>query len=214
MRSRFDLGVDRPERPLRKDERVAVWVMVGLFCGGFALELLVNDFTPAKLSAFFIPLLWMPLVALHEAGHAVAARLCGWRVKRVVIGFGPVVKSLRIASTPVHLCQVPLEGYVLPYPTHLRSPRLRSSFIYAAGPGVELMLVLAIYLALGHDSLLSRSTSVGLIAAQSLCIAALMGVTINLVPHWTQKGGWSDGMGILMSWRLPDEHFQAICRKR
>ena len=204
----FDSGINKPERPLQKDERIAVWVMVGLFVAAMAVEILTNDFRPSKLSALFIPLFWMPLVAIHEAGHAIVAHLCGWRVKRVVIGFGRLLKTFKIGDTPIHIRQVPLEGYVLPQPRDLRSPRLKNTLIYAAGPGIEILIVLAFYLILGHDRIFSRSESIPIIAIQSCCISAAMGVIINLIPHWTKDGGWSDGMGMLMSWRIPDEHFE------
>ena len=206
----FDLGLGhKKDRPLQKDERIALYVMLTLFIGAMSAEILFNDFKPAKLSAFFIPLFWMPLVALHEAGHAIVAHLCGWRVKRIVIGFGKRLKTFKIGRTPVHLLQVPIQGYVVPLPRNLRSPRLKNTLIYAAGPGIEVLLVLVIYLLVGHDTLFSRSQSIPIVALQSLCVSAAVGIVINLIPFPTDKGSWNDGMGILLSWRIPDEHFEA-----
>jgi len=205
----FDTGLrHKKDRPLKKDERIAVYVMLTLFIGAMSVEILANDFKPTKLSAFFIPLFWIPLVAIHEAGHAIVAHLCGWRVKRIVIGFGNRVKTFKIGRTPVHLLAVPIQGYVLPQPRDLKSPRLKNTLIYAAGPGIEILLVLAIYLVMGHSTMFSISQSVPIVAAQSFCVAAAMGVIINLIPFYTENNGWSDGMGILMSWRLPDEYFR------
>lgn len=205
----FDLGLgDKKDRPLRKDERIGLYVMLALFLGAMSVEVLFIDFEPAKLSAIFIPLFWMPLVALHEAGHAIVAHLCGWRVRRVVIGFGRRVKTFRVGRTPVHLLQVPIQGYVLPLPRDLKSPRLKNTLIYAAGPGIEILLVLVVYLLLGHETMFSRTDSIPIIAAQSLCVSAAVGIVINLIPFPTEQGGWNDGMGILMSWRIPDEQFE------
>ena len=205
----YDLGLgDKKERPLRRDERIAVIVMVTIFCGAMSAEILLNDFRPTKLSAFFIPLFWMPLVAIHEAGHAIVAHLCGWRVKRVVIGFGRRLKTFKVGRTPVHLLQIPIQGYVLPQPRDLKSPRLKNTLIYAAGPGIEILLVLIIYLIIGHDTMFSRVESVPIVALQSFCIAAALGIVINLIPMTTDKGSWNDGMGILRSWTIPDEHFK------
>ncbi len=205
----FDLGLgDKKERPLRKDEQIAVYVMLTIFIGAMTAEILLNDFKPSKLSAFFVPLFWMPLVALHEAGHALAAHLCGWRVKRIVIGFGKRIKTFKIGRTPVHLLQIPIQGYVLPLPRDLKFPRLKNTLIYAAGPGIEIVLVLVAYLVLGHDTLFSHSQSIPIIAAQSLCVSAAIGIVVNLIPMPTEQGGWNDGMGILMSWRIPDEQFE------
>ena len=174
-----------------------------------------RDFETAKLSAIFIPLFWMPLVALHEAGHAIVARACGWEVERVVIGFGKLLRQFKVGRTSVQLRQVPIEGFVLPFPRNLHRPRLKQTLIYAGGPGAEALVVAIVYLALGGDVLLSKSDSIPIIAAQSLCVSALMGMVFTLIPHTTTTGGgrsWSDGMGILMSWRLPDSYFERMSR--
>ena len=50
------------------------------------------------------------LVALHELGHLVAARLLGVRVDRYTLGFGPAVFTLRFRGTDYVLGAVPLGG--------------------------------------------------------------------------------------------------------
>ncbi len=52
------------------------------------------------------------LVIVHEAGHFLAARLCGMRVERFSVGFGPVILSKRIGATLYALSALPLGGYV------------------------------------------------------------------------------------------------------
>ncbi|MEY8565244.1 site-2 protease family protein [Corynebacterium sp.] len=50
-------------------------------------------------------------IALHEAGHMVAARACGMRVRRYFIGFGPTVWSFTRGHTEYGLKAVPLGGF-------------------------------------------------------------------------------------------------------
>ncbi|WNG35360.1 PDZ domain-containing protein [Archangium violaceum] len=50
------------------------------------------------------------LVALHELGHLVAARLLGIRVTRYTLGFGPAVFTWRLRGTDYVLGAVPLGG--------------------------------------------------------------------------------------------------------
>lgn len=50
------------------------------------------------------------LVALHELGHLVAARLLGIRVHRYTLGFGPAVLSWKLGGTEYVLGAVPLGG--------------------------------------------------------------------------------------------------------
>jgi tetratricopeptide (TPR) repeat protein len=53
---------------------------------------------------------------------------------------------------------------------------------------------------------LTRSDHVGVIALQSFGVAAGLGVFMTLVPH-ASAGGASDGLGMLLSASMPDEHF-------
>ncbi len=50
------------------------------------------------------------LVALHELGHLVAARLLGVHVSRYTLGFGPAVFTFRLRGTDYVLGAVPLGG--------------------------------------------------------------------------------------------------------
>jgi regulator of sigma E protease len=52
------------------------------------------------------------LVIIHEAGHFAVARLCGMRVERFSVGFGPVLRSRRRGQTEWCLSAIPFGGYV------------------------------------------------------------------------------------------------------
>jgi len=54
------------------------------------------------------------LIAIHEYGHLVAAKLCGIPVKRFSIGFGPKVLEVKHGETSYWLSSIPIGGYVLP----------------------------------------------------------------------------------------------------
>ena len=54
------------------------------------------------------------LIAVHELGHLLAAKLCGIPVKRFSIGFGRKVLEFKGAETSYRLSWIPLGGYVLP----------------------------------------------------------------------------------------------------
>jgi regulator of sigma E protease len=53
------------------------------------------------------------LIAIHEFGHLLAAKLCGIPVKRFSIGFGPKVAEVQYGGTSYWLSWVPIGGYVL-----------------------------------------------------------------------------------------------------
>ncbi len=52
------------------------------------------------------------IVALHEIGHFVAARIFGVRVEAFSIGFGPVLFEKKIWQTNFRISLIPLGGYV------------------------------------------------------------------------------------------------------
>jgi regulator of sigma E protease len=54
------------------------------------------------------------LIAMHEYGHLLAAKLCGIPVRRFSIGFGPKLFSFQRAETSYWFSSIPLGGYVLP----------------------------------------------------------------------------------------------------
>lgn len=68
-------------------------VVLGLFVAEIC-----HDYQPVKLSALLVVLFWVPLIALHEAGHAVVASLLNWYVGQVVIGMGRLLTSFRVGT--------------------------------------------------------------------------------------------------------------------
>lgn len=201
-----------PEKSPEGWEKWTTTIVGGVFVGLISAELLI-DYEPRKLGALFLLLAWGPLLFLHEAGHALVAHWCGWNVERVVLGFGHRMKKFFIGKTVIDVRAVPIEGFVLPTPRNLKSPRLKSTLIYAAGPLAEVALLVIIILLVGWDRLLTSTDHVGMIALQATCVAIIMGLVFNLIPHTTQTGGglsWNDGMGIIFSHKLPDEYFQGL----
>jgi hypothetical protein len=199
-----------PERePLGAPERWSYVIFLAILLALFTAEVCYN-YQPVKLTALFIVLFWVPLLALHEGGHAVVAYLLGWRVHRVVIGMGRTLGRFFVGRTPVEIRLVPVEGFVQPVPKNLRQVRLKSALIYFAGPGVELLLLVVVAAVAGPGNLLSASDDMGMLAAQSLCVTILAGAFFNLVPHQvsTPQGPVAnDGLGIIRSFLLPESYF-------
>jgi regulator of sigma E protease len=52
------------------------------------------------------------LIVLHEGGHFLVARLCGMRVERFSIGFGPPLASFKRWGTIFQVAPIPLGGFV------------------------------------------------------------------------------------------------------
>ena len=54
------------------------------------------------------------LIAIHEYGHLLAAKLCRIPVRRFSIGFGPKLFGFKLGETSYWFSVIPLGGYVLP----------------------------------------------------------------------------------------------------
>src|SRR5262249_21579362 len=109
--------------PFTPGERHFVVLFATLVLWLFVAEI-VRYYQPVKLTTLLFLLIWIPLLALHEAGHAVMAALLGWYVGRVVIGVGRLLATFRVGTAVVEVRLLPLEGFVQPVPRNLRSPRL------------------------------------------------------------------------------------------
>jgi hypothetical protein len=208
--------VRRRQAPKRlKGGELAVASGFGIFIfGAFAAELL-REFSPAKLSVVFMALAWVPLLVLHEAAHAVVAAWLGWRVCRIEVGLGPPLLRFSVRGVPVDVNLFPVAGFVIPAPRSLEAARIKSALVYFAGPGAELLVVALLVLLVGQDRILARGDSVGLIAAQSVAAAALIGVAFTLVPlEYTPEptshtqGSITDGLGMIMSFVWPMHRFE------
>ena len=189
-----------------------LWVVLGfglLIFGGFAAELL-RGFSPAKLGVVFMVVAWVPLLALHEIGHALAAAWLGWRVCRIEIGLGPPILRFAVRGVPVDVKLFPVAGYVIPAPRSLESARIKNALVYFAGPAAELAVVAVLVAVVGYDRLLTRDPALQLIAAQSLAVAALIGMAFTLVPLTYEDGSPTDGLGAIMSFVWPRHHFELM----
>ncbi|MCB9529730.1 MAG: M50 family metallopeptidase [Myxococcales bacterium] len=207
----FDLD-DRAEKegpPMSGGDKL---ILIG-FCvvvfGLFTAEVL-RDFGPARLSIVWFLAAWVVLTAIHEAGHALVARLVGWKVDRLQLGFGTVLARGAVGGVPVELRAFPIVGLVGVVPDRLAGARWKNALIYAAGPGVELAAAALVAALVGWETIFTLGGGHGRVAAQSFCLAALIGAGLNLIPFSPRPGQVTDGLGILLSPVMPRVHFEAM----
>ncbi len=195
-----------PSERTTSSQRIGV-ALFGLVIFGLFTAEVMSNFEPSKLSVPFVIIAYVLLLAVHEAAHALVARALGWQVCRVVIGFGRPLFEFRVGEVPVEVRVFPAGGFVIPAPRSERGGRWKSALIYFAGPGSELLVVAATALLVG-PKLWQASIDPATIAAQSLVVAALVGVFFNLLPLRT-RDGITDGLGMIISWFLPESQFRA-----
>lgn len=206
-----------PERgPLSPQEWMSCALLMLFIVGLFAADV-VHDFHPVKLSALLIVLFWIPLLVLHESGHAMMAAALGWHVGQIVIGMGRTARQFRLGSALIEIRLVPVEGFVVSVPTNLNLPQIKSALIYFAGPGIELILAAILVFVVGPERMFQRTDDYLLITVQSLAVAATVQGGLNLIPHAIYKGDKqiaNDGLGIIRSFLLPESHYAAMIGHR
>lgn len=164
-----------------------------------------EEFSVGRLSVVLFFVFWIPMLVLHEAGHALAARLLGWRVREIVIGFGRTLWQRRIGETCVKVKLAPVEGYVLPAPIERGRLRLKSALIYAAGPGAEILLLAVLVAVFGANAVFGDAGENLLhVCLHTLAFVIVLGAGFNLLPFST-GGAVSDGLGIVSSLYMNEE---------
>lgn len=124
------------------------------------------------------------MVAAHELGHLLAARILGVRIEEFVLGRGPALLNARVggASVSVHLLfflggHVRMAGMLderVPGSLASQSPR-RRALIVAAGPSVNILLALSVLLC-GHVATgASFANSFGTAGGDAIRIVAGLG---------------------------------------
>ena len=75
------------------------------------------------------------VIAIHECGHLLAAKMCGIPIRRFSVGFGPKLVGFRWGETSYWLSVIPLGGYVLPAldESEARSLPLHKTILFAVG---------------------------------------------------------------------------------
>ena len=177
--------------------------IIGIVFTIMVLFAVFEDYSVQRLSVVLVLLFWVPMLVLHELGHAIAARLLGWRVREIVIGFGRDLWKWQVGETRIRVKLAPVEGYVLPAPKSASYVRTKSMLIYAAGPGAELLLLGILIQIFGWEFIFGGSGDLLQVMLQSLAIAILLGAGFNLLPFSTD-GAVSDGLGIISSPFLSD----------
>lgn len=113
----------------------------------------------ALITLVVVLLVFTLLVAVHELGHMIAAKLVGVKVERFSVGFGPPIWERRWGDTVYQLAPIPIGGYVKvhgmlpeekPTPHSFKvKPWWQRGFIIIMGPIFNLLLAVAMIFAMG-----------------------------------------------------------------
>lgn len=142
-------------------------------------------------------------ILLHELGHWLFGKACGFRILGFSVGEGRILWRGKIDHCFVHLRLLPIEGYVIP--VKVNAPLLRShDLLVSAGGPVFTALTLAAVAILYHGvNLESLGPTWSILTQQMLAITMvllLISLVFNLFPRYGNADGRyfaNDGMQIL-----------------
>ena len=180
------LPPNRDKGPMTSGERWSYAILIGMIFCLFAADVYSN-YVPEKLSVFLFIVFWMIMLPIHEAGHALMAHFLGWHVPLVVVGFGRVLGEFRVGETRVSVRLIPLEGFARLRPLKADGLRLKAMLTALAGMGIELLILLIVVLIVGPSRILTSSTEIPIIAAQTLGVVVILAAIVNLTPHAGQS---------------------------
>jgi regulator of sigma E protease len=92
------------------------------------------------------------LIAIHEYGHLLAAKVCGIPVQRFSIGFGPRLFGFKLAETSYWFSLIPFGGYVWPAleePDFRRLPAYKRITFALGGPIANIVAAFAALFVIG-----------------------------------------------------------------
>jgi hypothetical protein len=137
-------------------------------------------------------------VAVHEAGHLLAAIVGSIPIRQLSVGVGPVLLRGRVGGAQLELRLLPFSGFVSPrYVTGLRKGPLLLFLLGGVLANVALICLLAFLDAVGAIRKLPQLVRDGL---GPLVFAQLFLIVVNLIPfrvmiHGTRMA--SDGLQVL-----------------
>jgi Peptidase M50B-like len=163
----------RCERCLRR-QSLQVWLLASAAAGGWALSLgndLGESLVVVAVTLVVLPPVWIAGVFLHELFHAVAARLLGQTVSRIIVGEGPAWRRLGVDPELV-IGRFPI-GNGLTYTSDLRRDgyRARTLVVLLVAPLGSLLMGAGL-LGLSADWPLVPHTAAVLAAIVNLAMAA------------------------------------------
>lgn len=180
-------------------------LVVGLIVLGMiaAFVATVIDLDDGPRRGVFAMFAWLVLLLpIHEAGHALAARLVGATIRRFVLGYGPVLLRREIAGVDFVLHAFPVQGFVSLDAIDGLS-RAARVFVYAAGVGAEAIAVGLALALFGADAVPDGPISVAHAITATGVAALAMSVFANLIPRTAllqpngEGGEVNDGRRIL-----------------
>lgn len=167
------------------------------------------------VNLMLVTLVWPLLAAIHELGHALAAKAVGMRVFRVNVGYGRTWLIRRVAGVDLHINALLFLGG-LTYAGHVERSylRVRQAVYVAGGPAANLLLAGALELASGRPGMWESLDRLfqGPAFLQALLLGNVLVACLSLLPMRASTAAGAnttDGMKLLALLKVPPAFVEA-----
>ncbi|MBI5532876.1 MAG: site-2 protease family protein [Deltaproteobacteria bacterium] len=141
------------------------------------------------------------LTALHELGHAAAARALGMHISVVSVGFGPPVVHFRVREADVLFCVIPFGGFVR---VEELSGEASEAEVRKVGLAKKLVVTLA---GSSANYLIAAAIGVGLALGWGVDTGRTLGLEVTMVSEHAAQAGLAPGDVVL---RADGAHLQSV----
>jgi len=155
------------------------------FAGGLIIDYIDpgNVLAAILINFVLIYIFMLTTIIPHELGHAIAGKVMGYRVFRVIIGYGQVLFTRRFLGCEWEFRPFPIGGVTLIATRSTRSYRLRRFVMLLAGPAVNVLFILLLFGILPADGSLVSYSFHGMAPALDFFLANVVLLVFNLWPH-------------------------------
>ncbi len=151
----------------------------------------------------------------HELGHALAARLLGWRVFKIALGEGRNLFRIRCGTVFFEINTIPTMGYTEVASASAKCYRLKRFLFVLAGPSTNTLFLIAILLLVPPSQLLAPLPSTKLFLWLIVIASCILLLMVTLCPfRMTASFGSvstridSDGLALLTSFFLSTDEIR------
>src|SRR5207249_1781983 len=122
---------------------LAIFLSVIVILGVAAAVISADEYRGKVVETIFVTVFFGTFLLffgtiLHEMGHALCARMVGWRVFSITLGYGWLLCRFWWNGTSVEIRGLPLGGHVVVAPRDPGWYRCKSLLVTSAGPGANL----------------------------------------------------------------------------
>lgn len=170
---------------LQRHRRSIAWSLLYGVVGILLLFLMPGmNLGNIMINLFLFNLFLFASVLPHELGHAFMAKWVGFRVFKIIVGYGRTLFKTKVFGIPAEFLTLPVGGFAFASPVDRQWFRLKYFLVVFAGPFTNFLMCAGVLFFLPPTSVFNASfLSEGIAPGVVLFYSNLIVLIVNLWPH-------------------------------